>query len=324
MPVFWIASGRDLVRVQTDEERSTVSRWLEGKETRCIAVDPRDSQVVYVGTRGTGLWKLVDDDLFSLSLPEQDVFSVAVSPADGAVYAGTEPSRLFCSRDRGETWRELTALQDIPSRPRWSFPPRPWTSHVRAIAPHPVDPDLILVGIELGGLMVTQDGGTMFSDHRSGAERDVHALLWHPTAPDVAYEAGGGGAAWSLDRSQTWRAVAQGRDLSYTWAVAADPQDPHTWFVSAASGPRAAHSTDGSARARIYRWRGDGPWQALSGGLPEPLESMPYALVFCGERLYAGLKDGRVFVSADKGDTWRMYDLDDAKLDAIETICVLE
>ena len=73
-------------------------------------------------------------------LPEPDVFSVAVSVADGAVDAGTEPSRLFRSRDGGESWEELAALQEIPSRPDWSFPPRPWTSHVRWIAPSPHDP----------------------------------------------------------------------------------------------------------------------------------------------------------------------------------------
>jgi hypothetical protein len=49
--------------------------------------------------------------------------------------------------------RELVALLELPSRPSWSFPPRPWTSHVRWIAPSPHDADLLLIGIELGGLM---------------------------------------------------------------------------------------------------------------------------------------------------------------------------
>ncbi|HZW04721.1 MAG TPA: hypothetical protein VFF68_12385 [Anaerolineaceae bacterium] len=324
MPVFWIATGHDLVRVQTDGTDSTVSRWLEGKETRCLAVDPTDSRVIYAGTRGAGLWRIFDEDLFAMPLPESDVFSVAVSRADGAVYAGTEPSRLFCSRDRGETWVELEALQAIPSRPNWSFPPRPWTSHVRAIAPHPTEPELVLVGIELGGLMVTRDGGQSFSDHRPGAQRDVHALLWHPSDPEVAYEAGGGGSAWSLDRGQNWRTVDRGLELSYTWAVAADPEDPQVWYVAAASGPRAAHSRDGSARARIYRWQEDGPWQPLGGGLPDPLDSMPYALCFHGGRLYAGLKDGRIYYSDDGGDAWRRLELASAGLDAIETMIVLD
>src|SRR3954452_9155552 len=73
---------------------------LQGSGAQCLALD---GDTVYVGCRGSGLKRSEDagktfDDV---SLPERDVFSVAVSPADGAVYAGTEPSRLFRSRDRG-------------------------------------------------------------------------------------------------------------------------------------------------------------------------------------------------------------------------------
>src|SRR5439155_24770714 len=91
------------------------------------------------------------------------------------------------------------ALLELPSRPTWSFPPRPWTSHVRWIAPNPHDADVLLVGIELGGLMRSVDGGTSWEDHRPGAQRDVHSLAWHPRVRGRAYEAGGGGAAWSDD-----------------------------------------------------------------------------------------------------------------------------
>src|SRR3989441_1187203 len=84
-------------------------------------------------------------------------------------------------RDRGESWRELDALLELPSQPNWSFPPRPWTSHVRWIAPSPYDANLLLVGIELGGLMRSSDGGESWQDHRPGAQPDVHSLAWHPS-----------------------------------------------------------------------------------------------------------------------------------------------
>src|ERR671925_194949 len=144
------------------------------------------------------------------ALPEPGVFSLAVSAAGGAVYAGTEPSRLFRSDDRGESWRELAGLLDLPSRPTWSFPPRPWTSHVRWIAPSPHDADLLLVGIELGGLMRSTDGGETWQDHRPGAQRDVHSLAWHPRAEGRAYEAGGDGAAFSVDAGESWRSADDG------------------------------------------------------------------------------------------------------------------
>jgi photosystem II stability/assembly factor-like uncharacterized protein len=236
-------------------------------------------------------------------LPESAVFSLAVSKADGAVYAGTEPSALYRSDDRGASWTELRGLLELPSRPTWSFPPRPWTSHVRWIAPSPHDHDLILVGIELGGLMRSTDRGMTWQDHRPGAQRDVHSLAWHPLIEGWAYEAGGGGAAWSEDSGDTWRQADEGMDRHYTWAVAADPRDPDLWYVSASTGPFAAHGGD-DPQARIYRRRGR-RWTPIGGGLPEPLEAMPYALVTTDGHLFAGFADGQIWRSGDRGDSWR-------------------
>ena len=278
---------------------------LRGSGAQCLAVDPRDPNVVYAGLRKGGVRRTSDggrtwDDC---DLPAPSVFSVAVSGVDGAVYAGTEPSALFRSDDGGETWRELTALLELPSRPTWSFPPRPWTSHVRWIAPNPHDADLLLVGIELGGLMRSTDRGETWEDHRPGAQPDVHSLAWHPTEQGRAYEAGGGGAASSDDAGETWHPADHGRDRDYTWSVAVDPEDPDVWFVSASTGPFAAHG-DGDPQAKIFRRRGNEPWQELAGGLPEPLPAMPYALVAADGSLFAGLADGQVWQSSDHGDRW--------------------
>ena len=274
------------------------STGLQGSGAQCLALD---GHTVYVGCRGGGLKRSADagETFEDVSLPERDVFSVAVSAADGALYAGTEPSRLFCSRDGGESWEELAALQDIPSRPEWSFPPRPWTSHVRWIAPSPDEPEVVLVGIELGGVMRTEDGGASFSDHRPGAARDVHCLAWHPSARGRAYEAGGDGVAWSRDDGRSWEAANTGRDRRYAWALTVDPADPDRWFVSAAPGPFQAHGSRPSDSA-IYRWEGAGPWKMIEG----PLDAHVYALAAGEGRLFAGLGDGTLLQSEDGGEGW--------------------
>jgi hypothetical protein len=79
--------------------------------------------------------------------------------------------------------------------------------------------------------------------------------------------------------------------------------------VSASTGPYAAHGR-GSAEAVVYRWRGAGPWEPLGGGLPQPLEEMPYALAFADGRLVAGLADGTVYATTDLGDSWDRVELD--------------
>jgi photosystem II stability/assembly factor-like uncharacterized protein len=300
------ATGDAIARLEEAGDGWRIEVSLRGSAAQCLAIDPDDPDTVYAGLREGGVRRTADGgrSWVDCALPEAGVFSLAVSRVDGAVYAGTEPSRLFRSDDRGGSWRELEALLELPSRPTWRFPPRPWTSHVRWIAPSPHEATLLLVGIELGGLMRSTDGGESWQDHRPGAQRDVHSLAWHPHVSGRAYEAGGGGAALSLDAGETWRAADEGRDRHYTWSVAVDPDDPDCWYVSASTGPRAAHG-GGDPQARIYRSRGDEPWQPLAGGLPEPLPAMPYALLAVESRLFAGLADGQLWESRDRGEHWR-------------------
>ena len=73
--------------------------------------------------------------------------------------------------------------------------------------------------------MRSTDGGETWADHRPGAQPDVHSLAWHPEVAGRAYEAGGGGAAWSDDAGETWHPADEGRDRNYTWSVAVDPVD---------------------------------------------------------------------------------------------------
>jgi photosystem II stability/assembly factor-like uncharacterized protein len=190
---------------------------------------------------------------------------------------------------------------------------------VRWIAPSPHDPKLLLVGIELGGLMRSTDGGETWQDHRPGAQPDVHSLAWHPSAEGRAYEAGGGGAAYSTDAGETWRAADDGRDRHYTWSVAVDGEDPDLWYVSASTGPYAAHGGK-DAEARLFRRRGDEPWEPLGGGLPEALTAMPYALVVADGRVLAGLGDGRLWESADRGASWRACVLRGDALPAVRAL----
>src|SRR2546427_5187178 len=175
MACLYAATGDGIARLDESGDAWTVELFLAASGAQCLAVAPDDPNTVYAGLREGGVRRTVDGGRtwVDCALAEPGVFSLAVSAADGAVYAGTEPSRLFRSDDRGQSWRELNALLELPSRPSWSFPPRPWTSHVRWIAPSPHDADLLLVGIELGGLM------------RSGAMRESRQAHPHGAQPGL-------------------------------------------------------------------------------------------------------------------------------------------
>jgi photosystem II stability/assembly factor-like uncharacterized protein len=303
-PLF-VATGDAVMRAAGGRAKPV----LEEACAQCVAVDARNPERVLAGCREGGVFESEDGGTTwrNAGLPATDVFSVAHSPADGAAYAGCEPSALWARRNGN--WEELSALRELPSAPTWSFPPRPWTSHVRWIAPSPHDAEVVLAGIELGGLMRTSDGGATWEDHRPGAQRDVHSLAWHPTEHGRAYEAAGGGSAWSRDNGETWEPADAGRDRHYTWALAVDPPEPDSWFVSASTGPFAAHGAR-PAEAALYRWRGSGPWEELDLGLERPLDTMPYALASTDDGLVTALRDGRLFGSDDQGDSWRPLETD--------------
>jgi photosystem II stability/assembly factor-like uncharacterized protein len=286
-------------------ENGTVELTLEKRGARCLAIDSTDPDSVYVGTSNEGLFKSSDggrswERLSGVAHPR--VTSVAVSPVNGAVYAGTEPSSLFVSRDGGGSWRELEGLKTLPSAPTWSFPPRPWTSHVRSIALSYEDPDLIVAGIELGGVVRSEDGGESWKDQRLGAYADCHTLGTHAGAPNTVYEAAGGGFAQSEDFGDSWAAADEGLAQRYVWGLAVDREDPTLLYVSAAAGPGRAHG-GGSSDAAIYRRSGAQRWEPVL----EYLADFPYALVADPERpsgLYAGLGDGTVLRSPDAGTSW--------------------
>jgi hypothetical protein len=297
VPAYLCTRDHRVTRLERDGGSWSAEPILEDVAAACAATN---SERVLVGTQGDGVRLSLDggSSWEHIDLPERDVLSVAISGADGALYAGTEPSRLFVSRDGGE-WTELEALQEIPSKDQWSFPPRPWTHHVRWIAPDPHEAERLLVGIELGGVMFSDDGGRSFTDHRPGAKRDAHCLAWHPSAEDRAYQAAGDGAAWSRDGGATWEAADAGRDLRYCWGLAVDPADPGRWYVSAADGPFTAHAGE-EAEGRLYAWEDDA-WRQLE----LPGRSMPYALATIDGELLSAMADGRLLHSGDRGESWQ-------------------
>jgi hypothetical protein len=83
-----------------------------------------------------------------------------------------------------------------------------------------------------------------------------------------------------------------------------------------------AHGS-GSADAHIYRWQGDGPWRRITDGLPDPLSAMPYAFATANGPLFAGLADGQLYRSDDRGESWRALALDGAPIERLLALVFL-
>lgn len=333
---MYVAFHGALAVLRPDPSTWTATLALPGKDCHSLAVDPHRPGRVYCGTFDAGLW--FSDDAGGTwqptpgTLPHDQVMSVAVSPLEsvngaGVLWAGTEPSALFRSEDGGQTWQEKSALQDLPSKSTWSFPPRPWTHHVRWVEPDAAVADRIFVGIELGGVMRSLDGGETWEDRKPNSQHDCHTLRTHPGAPGLLYEAAGGGFAESHDGGATWQRDDSGRHHHYLWGLAADPGDPATVVVSGSPGPRGAHN-DERAEAMLYRRTGAGPWQPVENGLPAAKGTRAYVLATHAAELgvFYAATGQELYRSADSGESWEKLSVtwpDGATFSSVNALAVV-
>ena len=96
---LFAATGDAVARVDSpDGDRFEVALSLEGSGAQCLAVDPDDSNRVYVGTFDQGVYRSRDGgetwQQVGEAIPHKRVLSVAFAPARrknglSAIYAGT-------------------------------------------------------------------------------------------------------------------------------------------------------------------------------------------------------------------------------------------
>jgi photosystem II stability/assembly factor-like uncharacterized protein len=206
---------------------------LQGLGAQCLALD---GDTVYVGCRGAGLKRSADggDTFEDVPLREPDVFSVAVSAADGAVYVGTEPSRLFCSRDRGESWEEQAALQDIPS-----------ARDVHCLAWHPSAPGR---AYEAGGdgAAWSRDGGHTWDKADAGRDRRyAWALAVDPADPDRWFVSAAPGPFAAHGSRPSDSAIYRWEGAG-PWQMITGPLDSHVYALAIGQSTLFAGLGDGT------------------------------------------------------------------------------
>lgn len=321
MTSIYVAMEDALAVIQGKRDHWRLIENLQGMHPYCLAIDPIRQTRVYCGTTDQGLWRSNDEghswQKVGDGITHDMVMSVAVSfdathERYGTIWAGTEPSALFFSTDGGDTWQERTSLQNIPSKPTWHFPPRPYTHHVRWIQPDPANPEHLFVAIELGGIMRSLDMGHTWEDRKPGAPLDGHTLRMHMSAPGRVYEAAGDGYAETFDSGATWHTYDAGlENHHYVWSLAIDPANPNTIVASATAGPRQAHDY-ATAESYIVRRANSQTWQRVTEGLPEPKGT----LVSCvetnpsEESIFYVANNLGIFRSNDTGIAWQQLQIE--------------
>jgi photosystem II stability/assembly factor-like uncharacterized protein len=294
---------------------------LKGQHPQAIAFDQKN-RILYCGTYDNGLlksedeghkWERIGKKVISSSI----IMSVAVNNrhettnGSNMIYAGTEPSALYTSKDAGESWEELKGLNNLGSSNSWSFPPRPYTHHVRWIEPDVNNSDFIFVAIEAGALVQSRDGGRTWIDRVKDSPFDTHVLRTHGKAPRRLYSAAGDGYFESLDYGETWTSPMEGLEHRYLWGIAIDSANPESVIVSAALSAFQAHYFEHTNSVIYLRSRDGDDWQIISKGLPEAdgtIITMLASNPFTNGEFY-GINNRGIFCSTDGGVSWHELDI---------------
>jgi photosystem II stability/assembly factor-like uncharacterized protein len=315
-----------------------VSKELAGSEVNVLAVHPTRREVVYAGIRGGGLFRTKNSGESWQRLGEgvlsDKIRALALDPSHpDTVYVGTEPAALWRSADAGTTWNELTGVARLAEERRWTYPVPVIQPHIRSVAIDPRNPSNLCLAAQVGGVLLSSDGGESWSDVRYPIDMDVHSVVFDPANNGVIYAATGGGENFpdptpppkgrplyrSPDGGKSWESLTDGMTRTYSVPVRVHPKDSQTLYLGVAEEPPPfwlQRST--KANAALMRTVDSGAsWQQLAGGLPRPLESMVECIEFDAESpdnvfvatggegaRYIKLDRGEIFHSSDGGDNW--------------------
>jgi photosystem II stability/assembly factor-like uncharacterized protein len=271
---------------------------------------------LFASTRGVGMARSDDGGIrwswVNGGLAHHEFWSTRAGRLQGreVLFAGALPAHLYCSEDKGETWREWPAFRNAKSVPHWTFPPPPRIGHIKDIV---IDRERLWAGVEIGSLQYSDDFGESFVElpvDPDPRECDIHRILVHPARPDRIIIANGiVGMMASEDAGKSFHRMTMPADANYPDAVVLHPDQPDLLFMSAGVGWPVHWYELGRARGKIFRSRDAGrTWERLLGGLPNGQRALFSALTIearpDGYSLYAADTDGQVFESVDEGSGW--------------------
>ena len=236
------------------------------------------------------------------SYPSDYAHSVLADPSDtNAVYVGSEPAALFRSDDAGANWAECAGFRAVPESVNWGFHAPTRDSHVRDLVVSPGDSNLLYAGIEVGGVVRSDDGGGSWRQ-LPGLDDDIHCLRLGADHPRRVYAATASAPYRSSNGGDDWEKINDGLARRYTLHIAAAPDDADLVLVTVSENarrksPQFYRSTDGGQTWRKVEGLGEG----------EEAEDMVVAFEWdpqSPERVYAGTDGGELYASNDRGETW--------------------
>ena len=249
------------------------------------------------------------------------IWQIVPTGRDRTIYAGVEPSSLFVSHDRGESWGLVRGLFDHPHRAKWE--PGNGGQCLHTVLPHPKNPNNIVVAMSTGGVYRTSDGGKTWQARNVGVRAQfmpednrypefgqcVHKVVRHPSRPDTLFLQNHWGLYRTDDGGDTWRDIANGVPSDFGFCMAIHPHDPDVVYIVPLESDMYRCTPEG--KLRVYRTRDGGAhWEALTNGLPQKNAHETVLRDAMGvdpldpAGVYVGTRSGKVYASPDGGRSW--------------------
>jgi len=242
-------------------------------DVESLAIDPRNPNVIYAGTwylpykstDGGQTWKIIKKGI----IDDSDIFAINLDPRNADHVIASACSGIYETRDAGENWKKV---QGIPSQSRRTrailqHPSMPgvvfagttegfWRSangggndswmvttsrqlEINSIAVHPRNPNMVFIGTNNYGVMVSSDGGKNFVPSNTGySGRFVDAIVTDRENANRVYATtintttGGGFFFTSDDGGASWQPSMRNmppRLIAYS--ILQDDRDANTIYL---------------------------------------------------------------------------------------------
>ena len=238
-----------------------------------LAIDPRTANTIYAGTfylpyksqDGGKTWQVIKNGM----IDDSDIFAIDIDPRDPNHIIASACSGIYETKNAGDSWRKV---QGIPSQSRRTraILQHPslagvvfagttegfWLSEkngdadswmvttsrqleINSIAVHSSRPEMIYIGTNNYGIMVSSDGGKSFTPMNSGySGRFANAILADRETPNRVYAStintatGGGFFFVSNDMGESWRPSMRSMPSRLiTYSILQDSRDGNVIYL---------------------------------------------------------------------------------------------
>ncbi len=192
-------------------EQSYAVLGPDGGSVECLAVDPNNSDILYAGTWGNGIYKSFNGGetwiIMNAGLPIPFIYDIAIDPSSsGHILISVYKEGVYESNDGGSSWHTTSG---------W-----PEDTVVYSIDFHPIDSSIVFAGIRVptiydppnapiypGYVYKSTDGGGTWVNKSNGLAFDyVYDLAIDPNDPDVIYAAMHTSGVYKTENgAETWQ-----------------------------------------------------------------------------------------------------------------------